>query len=531
MKINFSTSKYLFWLAPMLILAGLTAGLVAGSWGPIPLGLIGSGLGILLLGVVVLNQRKDSAPAGFWGQRSTRTGANALVATLAVLAILGLINFLGVRYVNRLDLTETQTFSLAPETQQLLSNLKQPLKAWVFVPQANPQDRELLEAYRRRSDRFQYEFVDPNAQPNLAQRLEIKSPGDVILSLEPTGKKQFVQTITLNSPESLLNEGSRLSEVKLTGAIAQITSDRQFTVYQLQGHGERALEAGQGAYSQAAASLKDRGYTLKPFSLLENKTFPVDASVVILAGPQKALLPGEITALKEYLNRGGSMLLLVDPNTDPKITPLLDEWGVTLDPRLAIDASGRIAELGPVNVSVTQYGNHPITQELTNVLSLYPLARPVDIKETKGVQATPLLFSSDRSWAESDIKNRELNFNPPNDRPGPLVLGYALTRPAQPPAGRPAAPPASESRLVVIGNSSFAADGLFDKGVNGDVFLNSVRWLSRQDQQALSIRPKEGKNRRLNLTTQQATFTSLLALAILPLLGFAIAFFLWWRRR
>ncbi|MGB7488012.1 MAG: ABC transporter, partial [Phormidesmis sp.] len=88
-----------------------------------------------------------------------------------------------------------------------------------------------------------------------------------------------------------------------------------------------------------------------------------------------------------------------------------------------------------------------------------------------------------------------------------------------------------DSRMVVIGNSSFATDGLFDQQLNGDVFLNSVSWLSQIDSPTLSIRPKEATNRRLNMTVQQQILLMLLALVIFPLLGLVGAGTLWARRR
>ncbi|MDB9375472.1 ABC transporter, partial [Nodularia sphaerocarpa CS-585] len=88
-----------------------------------------------------------------------------------------------------------------------------------------------------------------------------------------------------------------------------------------------------------------------------------------------------------------------------------------------------------------------------------------------------------------------------------------------------------ESRLVVIGDSDFATDGLFQQQLNGDVFLNSVTWLSQQDQQPLSIRPKEEKNRRINLNIVQANVLTLSSLLLLPLMGLIIAAIIWWKRR
>ncbi len=54
----------------------------------------------------------------------------------------------------------------------------------------------------------------------------------------------------------------------------------------------------------------------------------------------RSLLESEVKILQDYLNRGGNLLLMIDPITNPKIDNLLKEWGITLDNRLAVDLSG-----------------------------------------------------------------------------------------------------------------------------------------------------------------------------------------------
>ncbi|MBM0743394.1 Gldg family protein [Phormidium sp. CLA17] len=508
--------KYLFWFAPMLVVAGLTVGVVSGSWGALPVVLMVVGVAIAGLGLLALGSTPSDQPE-FWRRRSTEAGANTLVSTLAVLVILGLINFLGAKSVWRFDLTENQQFTLAPQTQELVRSLPQPIKVWVFDKQQNPQDRELLESYRRLGKQFSFEYVDPQAVPSLAKQLEVKKIGEVILERSPNQRKQFVQAI---------NAQERLSEVKLTNAIEQINSDRKSTVYFLQGHGERAIDSGQGAMDQAVKQLGDKNFVGKPLTLATSSEFPQDADVVVVAGPQKPLLAAEVTALKTYLDKGGNLLLLIDPtNPDPKLEPLLNEWGVSLDKRVTIDASGggKLINLGPADALVSQFGEHPITKDLQGNLAFFSLARPLGIKEVTGVKATPLLFTNDKSWAESNLKSQPLQYDAPADQQGPLVLGFALTRSVK--------EKTTESRLVVIGNSSFVANGLLEQVANGDVFFNSVRWLSQQEQPTLALRPKDAKNRRINLTTQQASLASWLALAILPLLAFGTAIAVWWKRR
>lgn len=556
--------KYLFWLGPALVLMGLSAGAVSASWGPVPLGLLIGG--IVLIGLWLLFQARES---NWWGRRSTHAGTNALLATLSVLVVLGLVNFLAVRYPVRVDFTENQLFTLAAQSQQLVRNLQQPVKLWVFDRNQNPQDLALLENYRRQGQNFSFEYVDPQARPGLADKLGVQNFGEVYL--ETGNQRRLVQVV---------NEQERLSEVRLTNALQQITSDRTAKVYFLQGHGEKPLSAGESAFSQALSLLGEKNYTIEPLNLAQQSGVPKDGTVVVVAGPKRALLDQEVKALSDYLNQGGSLLLMIDPDTNPGLDSLLKNWGITLDNRLAIDPSGAGVGLGPVFALVTEYGVHPITKDFGNGISLYQAARPIETTPVPGVQATPLFLTGSQSWAESELASQDLQFNPESDRQGPLTLGVALTRqvktpsqskqsatatspeasPTPSPTNSPAlqsetkpspSPEASptpsptnspakvekpdekpgESRLVVVGDSDFATDGLFEQQLNGDVFLNSVSWLGKQDEQLLSIRPKEAKNRRINLTPQQANILSWMSLLIVPLIGFGTAVILWWQRR
>ncbi|MEP0752203.1 Gldg family protein [Trichocoleus sp. Lan] len=618
--INWKYLKYLFLLGPVLTITGLVAGLVSSSWGSVPVGLIVAGIVIIGLWLLSLG----GSPNGFWGRRSTQAGTNALAATLAVLVILGLINFLGVRRVVRVDLTENQLFTLAPQSQQLVQNLSQPVKLWVFEENPNPQDQQLLENYRRYGSQFSFEFVDPQLRPGLAQRFNLQSLGEVYLESE--GRRKLIQTV---NPQ----RGESLSETVVTNAIAQITSDRVGKVYFLQGHGERPLQAAQGSISQAVTSLGEKSYTTQPLDLAKTPGIPQDADLIVIAGPKRALFAAEVTALSDYLKRGGRLLVMVDRNTNPGLDNLLKDWGVRLDNRLAIDLSGGQAGLSPAVIMVTRYGQHPITKDFQDGRSFYPFARPIEVTPIAGIQATPLLVTNDQSWAESNPESDRLQFDPQSDRQGPLILGVALSRvyppqsvsaPSPTPTASPGASPGAtaspapsaspsptattsaspspsattspspsptptattsaspsptataspspsptptattsaspapsataspsaspsptnspaktanadqkpaESRLVVLGNSDFASDGLFEQQLNGDVFLNSVSWLSKQDEQLLSIRPKEVKDRRINLSQDQANLVGWIAVLIMPLIGFLTAGLVWWFRR
>lgn len=526
--------KYLFWLGPILIIMGLTAGIVAGSWGTLPLALLLSGLLLLLLWLLA---ESNSLP-GFFGRRSTQAGTNALVSTIAVIVILGLLNFLAVRYVQRIDLTENQLFTLSPQTQEILNNLDQPVKAWVFWDEQtppNPAVRDLLENYQRQTDQFTYEFVDPQSQPGLAEQFEVESFGEV--HLEAGDRQLLLQN--LNPQQAPAGPQQALSERQLTSSIVQLLSDRQPSVYLLQGHGERSLEPGQGGISEAVQLLETENYAVEPLNLAQTAAVPDDASVVVIPGPTRELLEGEVSALESYLEAGGGLLVLADPNTDPGLEELLTDWGVSLSDRLIIDPSGQAVGLGLTTAVVQSYGDHPITQDLGNGLSFYLEAQPILLEENvpEGVETAPLLITNEQAQGLEIPESGELEFNPERDLPGPLVFGVALSQPvaagASPGADIEAEADSAEeeARLVVIGNSSFIVNGLVSQQLNGDIFLNAVNWLSQEEQQNLGIRPKEATNRRIILQPTQSVLIALTAVAILPLIGFGGAIALWLKRR
>jgi len=411
-------------------LACATAGLVAGGlsgWQWLPTALLIIGIGLILLGLSF----SGKTAGAFWQQRSTQAGTNAVVATIAVLVILGLVNFLAVQNAARYDLTENQLFTLAPASQEVVQTLEEPVRVVIFDSVQNPQDVQLLESYRRQGNNFSFEYVDPFANPTLAQSFGATQTGMVFL--EAGGDRRFLQTIGATANPENLGTPETLSERELTNALAQIVSNETLNVYFVQGHGEPPIDGSEPGFTQAIESLQDQNYQVQPLNLAAAQAVPADADVVVVAGPAQEFFPAEVDALETFVTGGGGLMLMLDPRSDAGLNTLLDDWGVILDDRLVLDTSGagQFVGLGPAAPIVTNYGNHPITGEFDNGRSFYPLARPVESRELPDITATPLLFTDPQSRAEAISDDGNLSFDPNAPADGPYVLGVALSRPAQ----------------------------------------------------------------------------------------------------
>ncbi|MEN9281060.1 MAG: Gldg family protein, partial [Gloeomargarita sp. DG_1_4_bins_134] len=146
------------WVGIALVSAGMVLVWVGPKnqpWGGMLLG-----AGVALLGYALFR-------LPLWERRALEVGGNVVLRTLAVLVILGLVNFLAVQYPYKFDLSANQRFTLAPESQKLVQNLKEPVRVIIFDQQITPPTRQLLENYRQAAgdQPFSFEVIDPRSNP------------------------------------------------------------------------------------------------------------------------------------------------------------------------------------------------------------------------------------------------------------------------------------------------------------------------------------------------------------------------------
>jgi ABC-type uncharacterized transport system involved in gliding motility auxiliary subunit len=151
--------------------------------------------------------------------------------------------------------------------------------------------------------------------------------------------------------------------------------------------------------------------------------------------------------------------------------------------------------------------------------------------------AQSFIETSPRSWAESDIKSllteQKVSFDESKgDKKGPISIAAAVSAAAtgETPKGEAPDAPKPETRVVVIGDSDFASNSVLGIQGNRDMFMNIVGWLSQQEN-LISIRPKEPDDRRVTMTAAQQANITWLSLLIIPGCIFASGVYTWWRRR
>jgi ABC-type uncharacterized transport system involved in gliding motility auxiliary subunit len=470
--------------------------------------------GVLVLAAIVLG---FGAIVRFFSKRSSQLGTNTVILSVAVIVILGLLNFLGYEHHKRYDLTSEKLYTLSDQTQKIVRGLKQDVNIVRFAKRPNPGVDDLLAEYRHLSSHIKYQDVDPDAKPELAKEYGATQMNQIVVASGP--RKQDLQP----------NFQDTFTEEALTSAILKVSSDKQKEVCFVTGHGEKALsDDGAHGYSQVGQELKRENYTTDTINLVQSNDVPTSCSVLVIAGPVQSFFPQETAMVLKYLDNGGKVLIEVDPLTQDKqsesnLEPIFERWNISVGKNLIIDASGmgRLLGAGPAIPLVVDYGSSPITKDLERTMSFFPLARTVSIadKSKSDPQTVELLKTSSRSFTTPKLE-REVRYDPKTDMMGPLSLAVAASKKAS----------EKGARLVVFGDSDFASNEAVGQASNGDLFLNSVDWLA-QDENLISIRPKKVTNRSVNLTAGGAIALRWLDLFGLPGVVIIVGIIIWWKRR
>ncbi|PYX85153.1 MAG: hypothetical protein DMG70_04600 [Acidobacteria bacterium] len=450
--------------------------------------------------------------------RQTRYAAYAVTYILIVLAATVVVNILADRFNKSYDATSNKRYSLSDQTAKIVKGLKQNATITYFNQSTRFRDgKDLLDEYANLSPRVKVEYVDPDKNPQAAREAGIRSLGTAVVQL---GTKK--------------EEAKSMSEEGVTGAFIRDLKSSTRTVCFVTGSGEHQIDnSDREGLSRFKDLLAKDNYESKAIDLLQKAEVPTDCTTLVVAGPTRNYEQPEVDAIKKYVEDGGRVLLLLDAPLkmgrseiadNDALAKVLESWGVTLDKDLILDLNpiGQIVGLGPQVALVTSYGSQPIVSEMRGTATGFPLSRSLEIKSTDKASVQKLFDSSGSSLATTNLSSAAVNVNDPKNKKGPLTIAAAGTYST----GKENL----QGRFVVVGSSSWVANGFINFNGNNDLALNTINWLS-SDEDLISIRPKEREDRRITMTHAQFSWVRRTSQFLLPAIVVIAGVGVWWKRR
>ena len=498
-------------------------------------------------------------------------GANTLFILIGVVVISLIIN--SVIYISnkngtspswlRSDLTASNEYDLSNQALNAIQNLSENLEIFMFLRDDSSKDslsikrtEDLLSEFSRNSNDYDITFkhIDPDLDPNLSSSLNIEkylSGRDLpvlVFRLEESQRLAHIVGSDPNLNIDVFNEKDVISGMLISSQV------KRKRIFFLSGHEERDInniDRSSNSLGQAKITLERDNYDVSSITTDELSRILVNFSMsneldifpaaIIISDPSDDLLESEKNILKEYINLGGNMMMLMEPDSPKGYTEMLSGWGIISGDGTLIDRISYVApnlEFLQIKDSNLQIPEHPITHNFDVVyfpgskfigLSLTNQEIPITEDGIPYVKAEPLAYTTISSWEE---KSKEIIEFDDDDISGPLPVALAVeviseikNTPKKDERGE-----YKLSKLLISGDTDFASNRFIFSAKNEDLFANSVNWLT-SDVELISIRPKEKVFRELVLTKDERNFVRWSGWVFLPVLSLSLGIYNWWRRR
>lgn len=445
-----------------------------------------------------------------------------IVFYIFFLAAIGLLAWLSTRYVYKADWSASNRNSLSAASQSLLEVIDGPVKITSYANIDEGLRRRihnLVDLYQNNKSDIIFEFINPETEPEKTRQLGITVNGELII--EYSGRHENIKEI---------------SEQSLTNALQRVIRGDERWIIFMEGHGERSPHRQANHDLQAwSAQLESKGFNIQTINLASTPRLPDNTHVLVLASPQVALLPGETQIIEDYINNGGNLFWLSDPDSSQHLEKIAELLGIEFQPGMIVDPTTQLFGINdPRFAIVTDYPAHLITQQFSTI-SLFPQAAAIDIDAVTNWQAVPILQSVDRSWSETDKIKGNVVFDSGTDIPGPLTIGVAMSRHPEELIDDSASPakenePGHEQRIVVTGDGDFLSNTFLGNGGNLDLGLSILNWLSHDDT-FIAIPAKTAPDLQLELTPTTQIIIGFGFLILLPLVLIGSGIMIWKKRR
>lgn len=434
------------------------------------------------------------------------------ITVIIVIGILIVANFFSYQLFVRWDLTENKDFSISKISKRAAGELDDIVNIKVYFSKNLPSQYinlsqevgDILGEYQAYSNgKVKVEFIDPETLDNSEQELGQQGIPALQFNVLEKDKYQVVKGYLgmvigygdKKEPIPIVEDTSNL-EYQVTLAIKKLTSQKQVVVGFVNNNDSVQPEQIQTAYGKL-----EELYQARPFELTDE--VPADIKTLMIVGPKEKFTAGQIKALDNFVNRGGSILALVDgvkvgqnlsaEVNDVGLDGFFEKYGIKLNRDLILDVSSGLASFNSGFITFsTSYPFWPkvlkdnfdqknaAVAKLENLI--LPWASSLEVDESKlgkDARVSYLAKTTQKAWTQKDSfnLNPQQRFSPGADQ-GQKNLAVSVNFGS------------SQGRLIVVGDSDFISDNFLNQPTDNLVFFQNLVDSLSLDEDLINIRSK-----------------------------------------
>lgn len=456
--------------------------------------------------------------------KSIKTGAFSSTLIIIVLAAVVMAN-LTVKELpadlTQIDVTSQKLYSLTDETKNVLEKLEQDITIYVINSEENADETvdTTLERYTQLSDHIQVEYKDPLVNPNF-YRNYADSVSTNSLIVESGERAKVIDYYELYETEyDYYSYSSTVTgydaEGQITSAIDYVTNAELPVVYQIEGHGESALE------TSFTDILTKENAELLTINLLQYDAVPEDAACILLLAPTTDLSSDDADKIISYLENGGKAVISVNMTEEelPNFDRVLAAYGVTNTYSMILENDRNYYYQSPYYL-LPEIVSTNVTSDIAGsgyVFSPYTMELQFDTEsEERTVEA--FMTTSENAYAKADPMTVETLEYAEGDSQGSFNVGIMISE--------------GETEVAVLASGYIfteSADSMVS-GSNSTLFGNIIAQFAGKEESS-SIAAKSYQMDNIAVSQTGIILWGLALTVLLPLVILATGIVVWIRRR
>ena len=488
------------------------------------------GTAVLTLGAMEAAYRRMRVAEAVELRRVRSAAFDGLTIALALVFVVSL-GFVAHQRNERTDLSYFATTRPGEGTLGMVESLGTDVKAVLFFPRNNEvleQVEPYFEAIAESSEHVTYEVVDHALAPTLTSKHRISGNG-VIALLRGEGESQQSESFEVGTDLEAARDRLKTLDGRFQEALAKLVLQRRELALTA-GHREHTRQGAEGddaggRITGLMSALERSNITTTPLGMAQGlaNDVPEGTPAVAVLGPREPFLPEEAQALVRYVQRGGRLVVAVDPNEEHGLEPLLHALGVQLEEGVLASERQHLrrtfTEADRGIVFTNRYTAHPtVTLASRNASRLATvflnggaLTRHEGEAVLEGAEVTFPVRSGAETWLDRDGDWER-------DEGEPAAQHEMIAAVTVPPAEEGG----EEGRAVVIGDGDFVTDQLIRNPGNALVFGDVMQWLIGTEQLPTSVESEEDRPIEHTAEEDELWFYGTSFGVPLPLLGVGI---------
>lgn len=267
-----------------------------------------------------------------FASKAFRKGSYSTILMVIIVAIVIVVNIMVSKMptaAKNIDVSSNELYSIGDVTYSVLDGITNDVDIIVIKDRESTDKRisTLIEKYADYSEHINVTYMDPVLYPSVLTTYDTEE-NNIVVKCDATNKStiiaftdmiQYSYTYYGTSYETAFD-----GEGQLTTALDYVANENDKILYTMSGHGESELG------NNISELISKSNFNVESVNPLVDNGIPEDCSLLICNQPTKDLADDELEMLREYMENGGNLtILLADTSEEtPNFDALMEEYGI-----------------------------------------------------------------------------------------------------------------------------------------------------------------------------------------------------------